>query len=229
MTDELERARTLARQGRLEEALKLCLKVIESAPLEVEARELIIALSLKLENLVEWMHHQLELAELQARLSHHEVALKLFDEFLQFPMDGRPQGEQDLHALLKRQVFFQKGLVYRACERPQLAERNFREALALGPDRWETYLELGRTLTKMARYQEAAQVLQDGMRLNPIESGPILEALGDVFHHMGRDARSWYDSAIAHYKRLGNSDDVMRLSARLVDLFGNQYLKDLRK
>jgi tetratricopeptide (TPR) repeat protein len=227
MTNDIGQARSLEREGRLEEALKLCLKAIEKAPRDVEARALAVSLSHQLDQFVEWAHQLLGLADLHLQQSRPEIALELFDEFLQTPMEGRPAGECDLHTLLQREVYFQKGLIHRACQRLQQAERNFRESLTLAPDRWQTHLELGRTLMGMARYQEAAQVLQDGMCLSPAESGPILEALGDIFHHQGRDARKWYESAITHYKRLGQNEDVMRLSATLVDLFGDTYLREL--
>ena len=186
-----------------------------------------IALSRRLDRFVEWAHQLLDLANLYHQHSSYEQALALLDQFLQFPTSERSPAEKNLHTLLKRQVYFQKGVIHKDNDRLQLAERNFRESLTLAPDRWETYLELGRTLMSMARYREAAQVLQDGKRLSPVESGPILEALGDAYHHLGRDARVHYEDAVSYYKRQGREDDVLRVSGRLMTLFADHYLKDL--
>jgi tetratricopeptide (TPR) repeat protein len=227
MTDEFGKAQSFAREGRLEEALKMCFKAIEKSPQDVEARSLAMSLSGQLNQFVEWSHQLLELADLFKEQAQHDKALALLDQFLELPMDGRPSGERNLHTLLQRQVFFLKGQIHRDCRRPQQAERNFRESLTLGPDRWQTYLELGRILICLARYQEAAQVLQDGRRLSPGESGQFMEALGDVYHQLGRDARSCYEEAVGHYKNQSRSADVLRVSARLLELFGDKYLQEI--
>ena len=227
MADEVVRARSLEAEGRLDDALKLCLKGIRKRPRDLSAREFAIDLCKKLENVVELSHQLVELADLLRNEKRHDAALEKLDELLSLCAENRPQGEKDLLRLLQPQIHLQKGQIHRDCQRLQMAEKCFRDSMALNSDRWQTYLELGRTLTGMARYEEAAQVLQDGMRLNPVESAPILEALGDVFERLGRDSRRWYEGAVAHFKRQGKNEDVMRLSARLVNLHGDHYFKEL--
>ena len=131
------------------------------------AREFAIDLCKKLENVVELSHQLLELADLLWNEKRHDTALEKLDELLSLRAENRPQGEQDLLRLLRPQIHLQKGQIHRDCRRLQMAEKCFRDSMALNSDRWQTYLELGRTLTGMARFEEAAQVLQDGMRLNP--------------------------------------------------------------
>ena len=227
MADEVIRARSLEAEGRLDDALKLCLKGIRKRPRDLPAREFAIALCKRLENIVELSHQLVELADILWTENRHDAALEKLDEVLSLTAESRPVGEQDLLRLLQPQIHFQKGQIHQDCQRLQLAEKCFRDSITLNSDRWKTYLELGKTLTGMARYEEAAQVLQDGMRLNPVESAPILEALGDVFQRMGRDSRSWYEGAVAHFKRQGKNEDVMRLSARLANLHGDHYFKEL--
>jgi len=227
MADEVIRARSLEAEGRLDDALKLCLKGIRKRPRDLSAREFAVELCKKLENVVELSHQLVELADLLWNEKRHDAALEKLDELLVLCAENRPQGEQDLLRLLQPQIHLQKGQIHRDCQRLQMAEKCFRDSMALNSDRWQTYLELGRTLTGMARYEEAAQVLQDGMRLNPLESAPILEALGDVFQRLGRDSRSWYEGAVAHYRRQDKNEDVMRLSAWLMNLHGDDYLKEL--
>ena len=227
MADEVVQARSLLAEGRLDDALRMCLKGIRKRPRDLSAREFAIDLCAKLNNVVELAHQLVELADILWQEKRHDEALERLDELLALSADDRPQGEQDLLRLLQPQIYFQKGQIHQSRQRLQSAEKCFRDSLTLNPNRWETYLELGRTLTGMARYEEAAQVLQDGMRLNPVESAPILEALGDVFQRLGRDSRSWYEGAVSHYKRQGKTEDVMRLSARLLDLHSDHYFKEL--
>jgi serine/threonine-protein kinase len=78
------------------------------------------------------------------------------------------------------------GWMYDKTQSSKQAAEELHRALELGPNNWQTYMELGLNAYSGSNYKEAADNWEHALKLEP-DNVPALENLGAVYHMLDRD------------------------------------------
>lgn len=112
-------------------------------------------------------------------------------------------------------IFFQRGIAYERLKKWDLAEPNFRKALALYPDQPQVLNYLGYSWVDMnINLEEGLEMIRKAVDLRP-DDGYIVDSLGWAYYRLGR-----YDDAVSELER---ATDLRASDATINDHLGDAY------
>jgi tetratricopeptide (TPR) repeat protein len=118
-------------------------------------------------------------------------------------------------------IFFQRGIAYERLKKWDLAEPNFRKALALYPDQPQVLNYLGYSWVDMnINLAEGLEMIRKAVDLRP-DDGYIVDSLGWAYYRLGR-----YDDAVSELER---AVDLRASDATINDHLGDAYWRVGRK